>query len=454
MLKDLDSGLKSFVTDQEWVEKPTTLSQQPSAMPPSAAPSAPPSVGNALPPLSQKRARSDELASSTLLLPTDHVRVLSHKKRDKDFANLFRWQTLRAHTGAIRVMEFNRCAKYLATAGEDALIKLWELDPRLEENRLRRSGIAYIKRNTPGVVFQGHMSDVTAISWSKNDFLLSGSADRTVRLWHPRTKHAIRTLIHGAIVTCVAFHPLDEQICISGAADGSLTMWHIKERKILSQTKTYDLITACLITPDGAWAMVGNYYGRCMFYAMYDEILGEWQFKHTTQIDVRSRRAKHAQGKKICGFRWYGTRTDKVLVSSNDSRLRLYRLDDKSVLSKYFGHTNTESHLNGSFSPYGKYVLCASENRSVYIWEVDEMISSAGDSKRQNIADGGVNMRDGGAYETFVVKETGSVTGAVFAPKLVPKEQLRQRGGGLCRSSGIVIVVCGGEGDLRVFGCC
>lgn len=478
LLKDLDTGMRSYVTDQEWVEKPTHLealrpthSTKPPVMPALETSLCDRSVAK------QKRTRSDELQSmSRTLRITDQVRVVAHKKRDRDFINLYRWQKVHAHSGPIRVIEFNRTGKFLATAGQDMVIKIWDIDSKLEDNRADISkGVAgvsgetavnttrvysaysYIRSGAPLVVCKGHTSDVIALSWSKNDFLLSGSVDKTIRLWHPRAKGCMRCLVHKDIVTCVAFHPTDEQICISGSADGMVHMWHLKEEKLLSEAETDDLITACAITPDGTTALVGTHHGRCKFYGLFDEIQREWQFKHTTQLDVRSRRAKNARGKKICGFRFY-SRTDKVLISSNDSRLRLYRLDDKSVLSKFLGHQNSESHLNGSFAPGGRFVLCASESKMVHIWEVDASLHALAESKKPSPGDGngGNSTKDRGmAHESFFAQESGQITAAVFAPRQVPREALHLRSAFTNRrTSGLVIVTASDDGDIRVFGCC
>lgn len=481
LLKDLDTGMRSYVTDQEWVEKPTNLpgfTHPSSSTKPPVMPTLQTRWGDRpLPEIAKTRAHSDELQSvNRTLRASDHVRVIASKKRDRDFTNLYRWQRVRAHNGPIRVLEFSRNGKCLASAGQDMIIKIWDIDTKLDDNRSNimkgvtgapsasgggttrmHAAYSYIRNGLPLLSFKGHTSDIIALSWSKNDFLLSGSADRTIRLWHPRAKGCIRRLIHSDIVTSVAFHPSDEQICISGSADGMVRMWHLRESKLLSQAETDDLITACAITPDGTTALVGTYYGRCKFYGLFDEIQGEWQFKHTTQLDVRSRRAKNAQGKKICGFRFYG-RSDKVMISSNDSRLRLYRLDDKSVLSKFLGHLNTESHLNASFAPGGRYVLCASETRMVHIWEVDHSLQLLSGSKRSpTLADSsaGAGKDKGVANEAFLVQDTGHITAAMFAPRQVPREALNLRAAYTnSRTSGLVIVSASDDGDIRVFGCC
>lgn len=537
MLKDLDTGMKSFVTDTEWIEQPVVPS---TFLPGSSQPDASGNIGTPVttieggnlsvsdsptvtvalgtapgsrPPIGphgpgrgvargrqMRRARSDEMVGERRSFrPSDHVRVLAHKKREREFINLYRWQHIRAHSGAIRVLEFNVCGEWLASAGADRIVRIWRIDVQLshsagqygvltdcdgranaattakgyERDNLSRpgSGYAYIRNASPFVVCRGHTSDVTDLSWSKNDFLLSSSTDRTMRLWHPKAKGCLRSIRLSDIVTSVSFHPTDEQICIAGLSNGTVTMCHVKNGKTLSEADTDELVTATAITPDGTTALVGTLYGRCKFYALFDEIQAEWQFRHTTQLDVRSRRAKNAVGKKICGFRFYG-KGDKVLVSSNDSRLRLYRLDDKSVLTKFVGGANSESRLHGSFDPTGRYMLCATENRNVIIWDmpntressVSNANSDSSSSDRSRTTQGGNDDEEanvlrkkeaGFVHESFTAQERGTVTAAVFAPNLVPRNAMFLHAPiSNPKTCGIVIITASDDGYIRVFGCC
>ena len=43
----------------------------------------------------------------------------------------------------------------------------------------------------PYRVLEGHASDVVDLAWSKLEFLLSASTDKTVRLWHVRTSECL-----------------------------------------------------------------------------------------------------------------------------------------------------------------------------------------------------------------------------------------------------------------------
>ena len=93
-----------------------------------------------------------------------------------------------------------------------------------------------------------------------------------------------------------------------------------------------------------------------------------------SQIHVRSARGKNAKGSKITGIDTITTPRDnpngdvKLLITSNDSRIRLYNLRDRSLEIKFRGNENTSSQIHASFSDDGKYVICGSEDRKVYIW--------------------------------------------------------------------------------------
>ena len=106
--------------------------------------------------------------------------------------------------------------------------------------------------------------------------------------------------------------------------------------------------------------MVGTYDGRCIFFSTD-------QLKYHTTIHVRSARGKNSQGRKVTGIEPMPGE-DKILITSNDSRIRLYDLRDLSLVCKYRGYTNLSSQIRAGFSPDGKYICAGSENQCVFLW--------------------------------------------------------------------------------------
>jgi hypothetical protein len=77
---------------------------------------------------------------------------------------------------------------------------------------------------------------------------------------------------------------------------------------------------------------VGSYEGTCRFYNTSKHML---QLDGT--LDVRSTRGKNARGKKVTGVECMPGDPRKILVTSNDSRLRVY--DGMKLHCKYRGET-------------------------------------------------------------------------------------------------------------------
>ena len=128
-----------------------------------------------------------------------------------------------------------------------------------------------------------------------------------------------------------------------------------------------DLITAVAFAPDGKIAIAGCLNGLCLFY----ETEG---LKYHTQIHVRSAHGKNAKGSKVTGIQAIEYPPDdpsaevKLLITSNDSRIRVYNLRDKSLELKLKGNENACSQIHASFSDDAQYIICGSEDRKAYIW--------------------------------------------------------------------------------------
>ncbi|XP_047495835.1 uncharacterized protein LOC125043644 [Penaeus chinensis] len=252
----------------------------------------------------------------------------------------------------------------------------------------------------PFCVYTGHTADMLDISWSKNYFLLTSSMDKTVRLWHISRKECLCIFQHMDFVTAITFHPKDDRYFISGALDGKLRLWSIPDKRVVLWNEVGgqpNLITAANFCQNGKFTVVGTYDGRCIFYETE-------QLKYFTQINVRSTRGKNAKGRKITGIEPLPGE-DKVLITSNDSRIRLYDLRDLNLSCKYKGYSNMSSQIRAGFSHDGKFIVAGSENQCIYIWKTHHDYSKFSSARR-----------DRNLYWEGVKAHSAVVTCAVFAP--------------------------------------
>ncbi|XP_061513303.1 uncharacterized protein LOC1272124 isoform X1 [Anopheles gambiae] len=369
------------------------------------------------------------------------IKASSTNKGPYDFAKLQHVQDLSGeHTVAVWCMKFSSCGRLLATAGQDRVLCIWVLkdaypffqtmrtkynadqkaSPTPSEEALNASMIASPADesltsvqsdesvSSPGpfmprsfCTYTGHTSDLLDVSWSKNYFILSSSMDKTVRLWHISRRECLCCFQHIDFVTAIAFHPRDDRYFLSGSLDGKLRLWNIPEKKVAlwnevdGQTK---LITAANFCANGKFAVVGTYDGRCIFY-------NTDQLKYHTQIHVRSTRGRNAIGRKISGIEPMPGE-DKILVTSNDSRIRLYDLRDLNLSCKYKGYLNSSSQIKASFSHDGKYIISGSENQCIYIWKTQHEYAKLSSVRR-----------DRSDFWEGIKAHNATVTCAIFAPK-------------------------------------
>ncbi|XP_068621623.1 WD repeat-containing protein 44 isoform X2 [Battus philenor] len=334
------------------------------------------------------------------------------------------------HTGAVWCCKMSVCGRLLATAGQDRLLRVWVTrdayhmfqDMRTKYNAEKKSSPTPSQESLslsapppspeaplgpsapfcpkPFCVYSGHASDLLDVSWSKNYFLLSSSMDKTVRLWHISRGECLCCFQHIDFVTAIVFHPRDDRYFLSGSLDGKLRLWNIPDKKVAvwnevdGKTK---LITAANFCQNGKFAVVGTYDGRCIFYTTD-------QLKYHTQIDVRSTRGKNSTGRKISGIEPMPN-DDKILVTSNDSRIRLYDLRDLNLSCKYKGYVNISSQIKASFSHDGKYIVSGSENQCIYIWKTYHDYSKFSSVRR-----------DRNDFWEGIKAHNAVVTCAVFAP--------------------------------------
>ncbi|CAA6655690.1 unnamed protein product [Spirodela intermedia] len=330
----------------------------------------------------------------------ERIKVRKYGKSLKELTGLYMSQEIQAHKGSIWSIKFSLDGRHLASAGEDSVIRVWQVTEKnmkggllnfsvfgdgspepllfdfklgmIRVDRERRSKVPIVRNSLsfeqivvpeyvfalsekPVCSFHGHLEDVLDLSWSKSEHLLSSSMDKTVRLWHMSSNSCLKIFSHSDYVTCIQFNPVDDNYFISGSLDAKVRIWSIRDRQVVDWNDLREMITAVCYRPDGQGALVGSHKGSCH---LYDTSENKLQQRRQINLQNKKKRSHH---KKITGF--------QVLVTSADSRIRV--IDGLDLVHKFKGIRNTSSQIAGSFTADGEYVICPSEDSHVCVWRYD-----------------------------------------------------------------------------------
>lgn len=302
----------------------------------------------------------------------------------------------------ILVMEFSRDGKYLAVAGRDTRITVWQVisSPlsKLEFSNKEAADAPIYKRNrklklfrlapvflqNPTRIFEGHTNTILCLHWSKNNFLASGSMDKTVKLWNIDREGCLATFEHSDFVTGVKFHPNDDRFFLSGTLDDSVQLWSILERSV-AYSKSFGngtLITALEFTPSGDHCIVGAFDG-----SLY--VLETQGLRQEYRVDIKERSVHNPfhsrEDRKITGIRAFINHLTPyklvsnlgktyVLVTTNDSNIRLICLQLKKLLTRFRGSHNEGLSVIASMTDDSAYFISGSLDGNFYVWKNDHSI--------------------------------------------------------------------------------
>jgi WD40 repeat protein len=118
--------------------------------------------------------------------------------------------TLKRHSNTVYSVSWNHDGGQIVSGSADKTIKIWD-----------SSTGRVIKTLT------GHSDWVYSVSWSHDDRkIVSCSKDKTVRIWNAVTGDLVKTLMgHSEIVNCVAWSPDDRTIASCSQNEKKITIW-------------------------------------------------------------------------------------------------------------------------------------------------------------------------------------------------------------------------------------
>lgn len=152
-------------------------------------------------------------------------------------------KTLEGHTDGVLTLAFSPCGKFLATAGEDNTIRLWDIPDGIEIQSI-----------------EAHEGDVRAVAFSPDgDIFASASWDKTVKIWKTADCSTIAEAdSHEAPVNALAFAP-DGKLLYSGSDDTTIKVFGCPGCSLKTTLKPeIGDIKALAVSPSGLLAIGGT----------------------------------------------------------------------------------------------------------------------------------------------------------------------------------------------------
>ncbi|KAG8070938.1 hypothetical protein GUJ93_ZPchr0006g46341 [Zizania palustris] len=319
------------------------------------------------------------------------TKVHQQNKKWMDFSAVYMCQEIQAHKGLIRVMKVSSSGWYLASGGEDCVVRIWQIKeiesspslyrrdtPPLEYMNInkgvksklgkgRNRSLAIIPKKvfsiteTPLHEFHGHTSDILDMAWSKSDFLLTSSKDKTIRMWKVACNGCLAVFKHGDYVTCVQFNPVDERYFISGSIDGKVRVWSVSEKRVIDWDDTRDIITAISYRPDGKGFVVGSVTGT----RFYDQ--SGKNIEMSKQMGLK--RKKKSAANKITNLQFCEEDPSRIIITSADSKIRVS--EGHGIVKKFEGQRCSKALLPPSLTSDGRFLVSAGMDSNVRIWNFD-----------------------------------------------------------------------------------
>ncbi len=248
-------------------------------------------------------------------------------------------RTLQGHTSGVGAVAISQNGKQAISGSFDRTLKLWDLEKGQEIRTL-----------------EGHANWVRAVAISQNDKqAISGSFDRTLKIWDLEKGQEIRTLEgHAGGVGAVAISQ-DGRRAISGSFDRTLKIWDLEKGQAIKTLRGHtDWVRAVAISQDGRRTISGS----------DDNTLKIWDLE---------------KGREIRTLEGYTGRVETVAIfqdgrraisGSLDRTLKLWDLEKGQEIRTLEGHTVWVESV--AISQDGSRAISRSFDGTLRLWDLEE----------------------------------------------------------------------------------
>lgn len=215
----------------------------------------------------------------------------------------------------------------------------------------------------PRLTFTGHSESITSVTISPNGLTaISGSADKTVKVWNLKTGQLIRTLTgHSSEISSVAVSP-DGNFLAVGISDtprSNVKVWNLSTGKLIHTLLGHNKpVNVVAISPDGRILASGS------------NKIKIWNLQHGDRVCT----LWHSTAVRATAIAADGT----ILVSgTSDHKIKIWNPQTGEPLHTIMGHMGAVTSLvlypiaEGFSDRLGQILVSGSADRTIKIWEIN-----------------------------------------------------------------------------------
>jgi WD40 repeat protein len=222
---------------------------------------------------------------------------------------------------------------HAATGGFDNTVRLWDL-----------------AASSQSKILTGPKDYVRSVAVHRNSLVIAGGDDRKIWLWDLLENHGNTLSGHDHTVWSVALSR-DGARALSGSLDKTVRLWDLPRGKQLKKLEGHtDTVLAVAFTPDGRRAVSGS----------TDKTLRLWDLDTGETIRVFTGSEGYVQSLAI------SPDGQRILSAGQDKLLRLWDAGTGREIRKLEGHTGQVWHV--AFSRDGRQAISCGQDGTVRIW--------------------------------------------------------------------------------------
>ncbi|MFH7026590.1 MAG: DnaJ domain-containing protein [Heteroscytonema crispum UTEX LB 1556] len=252
-------------------------------------------------------------------------------------------ETLKGHSAAVNAIAISPDGYTLVSGSDDKTVRLWNL-----------------KTGKWLYIFAGQAEAVLSVAISPDGRILaSGSVDRKITSWKLDTKAFLNTFFylnspysHNGFVYSVAFSP-DGKILASGSADNTIRIWGRYTGELKRTLNGHsDAILSVAISPDGKTLVSGS----------ADQTIRLWDLQNSGKSKILT---GHLGAVKTVTISPDG---QTLISGSTDSTIKLWNLDTGELLCTFTAHSAAIVSL--AINPDGKTLASSGTDGIIKLWNL------------------------------------------------------------------------------------